>query len=118
MPKPNKQDSLINYAIGTRIKERRICMGYTRKQIADKINITHQQIGKYEIGKDRVSACRLKRIADELGCEVSYFFEDSPVVLANEHQRMAMEVAKNFLKVKSRKIRKSINDHIRELAGG
>jgi transcriptional regulator with XRE-family HTH domain len=54
-------------AIGQRIRLRRQEIGMTQKALANSSGVTFQQIQKYEIGANRVSAGRLARIAEALG---------------------------------------------------
>ena len=49
--------------IGLRLKMRRILMNMTQDNLAQKLNITFQQIQKYEKSVNRISASRLYEIA-------------------------------------------------------
>ena len=96
--------------VGARIRERRILLGLTQQQMAELIGVTYQQAHKYETGINRISAGRLYQIAQALGVEISYFFEDvepgSGVTRTQElmpQQRMLLELARNFAAIKSRK---------------
>ena len=51
-------------------------LGLTQQQMAELIGVTYQQAHKYETGINRISAGRLYQIAQALGVEISYFFED------------------------------------------
>ncbi len=55
---------------------RRAEVGMTQQQVACKIGISYQQLQKYEHGRNRISAARIKHLADVLGVPVAYFFED------------------------------------------
>lgn len=61
--------------VGARIKLRRSLIGATQEYLAEHLNLTFQQIQKYENGANRVSASKLYRIANILGVPVSFFFE-------------------------------------------
>jgi transcriptional regulator with XRE-family HTH domain len=53
----------------------------TQRQLAGQVGIKSQQIQKYEIGANRVSASRLWDIADSLGVPILFFFEGlSPAI--------------------------------------
>lgn len=109
----------IDKQIGTKILELRTAMGISRHQLAEKIGVTHQQTQKYEKGVNRISAGRLVSIAEALQTPVEYFFDnDSDVQTPSKHQRMCIEVARNFLKIKSRSQREAVNALIRALATG
>ena len=61
--------------IGLRLKMRRILMNMTQDNLAQKLNITFQQIQKYEKSVNRISASRLYEIAHILNTDISYFFD-------------------------------------------
>jgi transcriptional regulator with XRE-family HTH domain len=58
------------------MRERRIMLGLTQQQMAELIGVTYQQAHKYEKGINRVAAGRLYSIAQTLGVEVGYFYEE------------------------------------------
>ena len=65
----------IDRHVGSRIRARRIQLGYSQTAIADKLGLTFQQVQKYERGYNRVSASRLYDLTKILGVETEYFFE-------------------------------------------
>ena len=62
--------------VGSKMRERRIMLGLTQQQMAELIGVTYQQAHKYEKGINRIAAGRLFTIAQALGVDVSYFFQD------------------------------------------
>jgi transcriptional regulator with XRE-family HTH domain len=67
--------------IGQHIRARRLVVGMTQKQLADKLNITFQQIQKYESGADRIASSRLWQIAVALGTSPAVFFPVTALVV-------------------------------------
>lgn len=65
----------IDKHVGSRIRMRRALLGMTQQRLADSLNLTFQQVQKYEKGTNRVSASRLQQIATLLGVEVGFFYE-------------------------------------------
>ena len=61
--------------VGDRIRLRRRILGLTQQQLADALDLTFQQVQKYERGANRVSASKLFGIAEILQVPVGYFFE-------------------------------------------
>jgi transcriptional regulator with XRE-family HTH domain len=57
------------------MRARRIMLGLTQEQMAEHLDVTYQQLHKYEKGINRVPAGRLYNIAQALGVDVSYFSE-------------------------------------------
>ena len=49
----------------------------TQEALAEKTGVKFQQIQKYELGHNRVSASRLKMIADALGLHPAFFFDEN-----------------------------------------
>jgi transcriptional regulator with XRE-family HTH domain len=73
---PNKKDpSPIDVEVGRRIRMRRRILGMSQTTLAEGLNVTFQQVQKYEKGKNRVGASRLQSVADCLDVPVSFFFE-------------------------------------------
>jgi transcriptional regulator with XRE-family HTH domain len=106
--------------VGARIRERRILLGLTQQNMAELIGVTYQQAHKYEKGFNRVSASRLYIIAQALGVEVNYFFEGAEIEQTVEqapHQRLMLELARNFTSIQSRKHQEAVCQLVRAIAG-
>jgi transcriptional regulator with XRE-family HTH domain len=65
----------IDLAIGSRLRLRRLAMGFSQETLARALGITFQQIQKYERGTNRIFASRLFHLARVLRVPVSYFFQ-------------------------------------------
>ncbi len=89
MPKPffssllckKKRDNFfmsaqLNQHLGKKLRLKRTSLGLTQTQVAQAINVTFQQIQKYEKGTNGVSSARLLQLANFLKVPVKYFFED------------------------------------------
>jgi transcriptional regulator with XRE-family HTH domain len=118
MARKNEFTDKIDRNIGVKIHELRITMGLSRQQLAARISVTHQQLQKYEKGTNRISAGRLASIAKALRKPVSYFFDegDHNQTLPTQHQRMCIEVSRNFMRIKSPLHQNAINLLVRTLA--
>ena len=66
----------VDLYVGARIRARRLLIGMNQETLARKLELTFQQVQKYEGGANRVSASRLSQIANILGVPISYFFND------------------------------------------
>ena len=53
-------------------------LGLTQTKVAQAINVTFQQIQKYEKGTNGISSLRIMQLANFLKVPVVYFFEDFP----------------------------------------
>ena len=65
-----------NKHLGTKLRMRRLSLGLTQTKVAKAINVTFQQIQKYEKGTNGISSLRIMQLATFLKVPVVYFFED------------------------------------------
>ena len=72
-----------NKHLGNKLKLRRLALGLTQTKVAKAINVTFQQIQKYEKGTNGVSSIRLLQLSNYLKVPISYFFEDFSEYLIN-----------------------------------
>ena len=88
-----------NIHLGKKLRIRRLSLGLTQTKVAQAINVTFQQIQKYEKGTNGVSSIRLLQLANYLKVPVNYFFEDYSEYLINleKTQEGHMNVNYNFL---------------------
>lgn len=68
--------SPLDIVIGRRLREKRIMLGFSQAKVGSFIGVSGQQVRKYEIGIDRISASTLFVLADVLDVSASYFVED------------------------------------------
>ena len=71
--KPNPVD----VHVGSRVRYRRMIIGMSQEKLGEKMNLTFQQIQKYEKGTNRIGASRLFQLSKILEVPVGYFFEDA-----------------------------------------
>jgi transcriptional regulator with XRE-family HTH domain len=64
--------------VGTRLRMRRIMLHKSQQEIAKALGLTYQQIQKYEMGANRISASRLQQLCEILQVPVSFFFDRAP----------------------------------------
>ena len=65
-----------NIHLGKKLRMRRLSLGLTQTKVAQAINVTFQQIQKYEKGTNGVSSNRLIQLSQFLKIPIIYFFED------------------------------------------
>jgi transcriptional regulator with XRE-family HTH domain len=71
---PNPTDKYV----GSRVRMRRMMLGLSQEKLADALDLTFQQIQKYEKGTNRISASRLQAISQILDAPVHFFFDGAP----------------------------------------
>ena len=88
-----------NIHLGKKLRMRRLSLGLTQTKVAQAINVTFQQIQKYEKGTNGVSSIRLLQLSNYLKVPINYFFEDFSEYLINleKSQEGHMNVNYNFL---------------------
>ena len=88
-----------NKHLGSKLKLRRLALGLTQTKVAKAINVTFQQIQKYEKGTNGVSSIRLLQLSNYLKVPINYFYEDFSEYLTNieKSKEAPMTVNYNFL---------------------
>jgi transcriptional regulator with XRE-family HTH domain len=109
---------------------RRLVLGMSQTKLGEKLGLTFQQVQKYEKGTNRIGASRLHHIANILQVPVAFFFEDIPgqPKAKNDAPSPAyvsdflasadgLALTKAFMQIKGAKLRRSIVDVVKEIAG-
>ncbi len=61
--------------VGQRLRAFRLYRGWTQGELGGKAGVSYQQVQKYELGRNRISAGMLWRLATVLGVGISAFYE-------------------------------------------
>jgi transcriptional regulator with XRE-family HTH domain len=113
-PRKRGASRTIDQFVGARIRERRLMLGLSQRDLANRVGRASQQMMyKYEIGIDAVSAALLYEIAGALGTSVDYFFDglgtnekvETPHVLFNLMRSLGEIKSEELLEVISRLVR-------------
>jgi transcriptional regulator with XRE-family HTH domain len=129
--KPNPVD----VHVGTRVRYRRMIVGMSQEKLGEKMNLTFQQIQKYEKGTNRIGASRLFQLSKILDVPVGYFFEDAFANASPTHatqglhepeqegylldflnSREGLDLNKAFAKIQDPKVRRRVIDLVRALS--
>ena len=70
-----RQAHPVDVHVGGRVRLRRVFLGYSQEKLANALELTFQQIQKYERGANRISASKLYELSRILNVPVTYFFE-------------------------------------------
>lgn len=135
-----KKPNPIDIHVGGRIRLRRNMQGMSQEKLGEQLGLTFQQIQKYEKGINRIGASRLFELARVLGVSVQFFYDDAPGTTSDYKSKSAsaggfgerqadrfvvdflssregVELNKAFVKIADPKVRRSIVDLVRSLAG-
>ena len=75
MPGRGKTLGTVDLHVASRLHERRVSLGISQRKLAAALDLTFQQVHKYEHGKNRISAGRLYEFGKALGVPITFFFE-------------------------------------------
>ncbi len=68
----------IDKHVGSRVRMRRVLLGMSQEKLGEALNLTFQQVQKYEKGTNRIGASRLQQISQTLNVPPAYFFDGAP----------------------------------------
>jgi len=87
-----------NKHLGSKLRMRRLALGLTQTKVAQAINVTFQQIQKYEKGTNGISSLRIMQLANFLKVPVVYFFEGYPTYSeVNKNKMISEDLNYSFL---------------------
>lgn len=91
----------VDVHVGKKLKNLRVLRGLTQTDVAKGLDISFQQVQKYELGRNRISASKLFEISRILDVSPSYFFDglgeaedNGGPVLDEETARIANVISK------------------------
>lgn len=106
----------IDKKIGSNIMNLRVSGGFSRNELASYIEVTHQQMQKYEKGINRICIGRLLKIANFFQVECKIFYEDIENINDDtdcREQRQLLEIFKSLKKIDNEEFKNSIARMIR-----
>ena len=72
---PEQSPHPVDRHVGARLRLARQMLKLSQRAVADALGVTFQQMQKYELGSNRISASKLYAAADALGRPIGWFFE-------------------------------------------
>lgn len=142
--KGSRRPNPIDLHVGSRVRLQRMLLGMSQERLGERLGLTFQQIQKYEKGINRIGASRLFDLAQVLGVSVQFFYDDAPVAghkVSNNgtssitaipgfaerpadnfvvdflSSREGIELNKAFVRITDPKVRRSVVELVRSLAG-
>jgi transcriptional regulator with XRE-family HTH domain len=132
-------NNAIDLHVGKRLRLRRTLFGLSQEQLGAELNITFQQVQKYERGANRISASRLWDMSQILDVPVNYFFDDmSETTMRNSPRRVArgiddldsgdgkikdpmarretLELVRAYYSIEQAKVRKRVAEMVKSIA--
>lgn len=68
------KNTIDKFEIGNLIRLRRQELGYTQEKLAEMLNVSPQQVQRYESARNRLNIENLQLLANALSVPVTYFF--------------------------------------------
>ncbi|NNE52364.1 MAG: helix-turn-helix transcriptional regulator [Sulfitobacter sp.] len=104
--------------VGRKLKQIRTLRRMSQTDVARKLNLSFQQIQKYEIGSNRIAASRLFELSETLDVPPSYFFEGLNQISGDQpKQDTGMEIVSALAAIKDAAIKNRIVTFIEDVSG-
>lgn len=87
----------IHTIIGLKIKNRRKELGLSGANLANKLNLSQQQISRYENGINKIPLNHLVDIAEALDCPIEWFFQGYIRTLKNKENNESEQMDRERL---------------------
>jgi transcriptional regulator with XRE-family HTH domain len=131
-----KAPNPIDKHVGSRVRMRRMMLSMSQEKLGDALDLTFQQVQKYEKGTNRIGASRLQQISNILQVPVEFFFEGAPHAPgASRVEGFAdapspayvsdflassdgLSLTKAFMRINDPKLRRRIVDLVEQIASG
>jgi len=126
----------IDKHVGERVRMRRMLLGMSQERLGEELGLTCQQVQKCEKGVNRIGASRLFDLAQVLGVPIQYFYDSMSTAVSGHlsapgfadkpgdtyvadflSSRDSVELNKAFARITDARIRRSIVDMVRSIAG-
>jgi transcriptional regulator with XRE-family HTH domain len=137
LPRGSRRANPMDVHVGTRVRLRRMLLGMSQEKLGEHLGLTFQQVQKYEKGVNRIGASRLFELAKTLGVPIQFFYDEAPAgthsgavpvagfgeqpgesyVVEFLGSRDGLELNKAFARIKDARVRRTIVDLVRSLAG-
>ena len=130
-PAEDRSPNPIDLHVGARVRMRRKFLGLSQEALAETLQLTFQQVQKYERGANRISASKLYDIARTLKVPIQYLFDglgdaaDVEGLSESLTEKLihgflmtteGIELAESFPRIRSAKYRRRVLELVRTLA--
>jgi transcriptional regulator with XRE-family HTH domain len=129
-----KAPNPIDRHVGSRVRMRRMMLGMSQEKLGDALDLTFQQVQKYEKGTNRIGASRLQQISHILQVPVSFFFEGAPTLAGHSAapgdapspafvsdflaSSEGLALTRAFMRIEDPRVRRRIVDLVEAIVGG
>lgn len=107
----NKRVTSLDKVVGARLRQLRVESGLTMQECATSIQVTTQQLAKYEKAINRISVSRLISFTEALKVHINSFFNS---IIATEKQTPESAEYEEIHELVSKKLKKIKNPAVKE----
>lgn len=104
--------------VGRKLKQIRTMRRLSQTDVARELNLSFQQIQKYEIGSNRIAASRLYELSRIFDVPTSYFFEGLDAATKTTCERdPSMEIVSALASIRDDSVKSRIVTFIEDVSG-
>lgn len=107
----------VDVHVGKRLKQIRTLRRMSQTDVAKRLNLSFQQIQKYEIGSNRIAASRLFELSRILDVPTSYFFEGIAEDETPAPRDNGIDIVNALAAIEDEKIKSRIVTFIEDVSG-
>jgi transcriptional regulator with XRE-family HTH domain len=121
----------VDIHVGGRVRLRRMMLGMSQEAVGKALDLTFQQVQKYERGANRIGAGRLMQLSELLGVPVQYFYDGykdgsgAPGFAESDagdpfedllRSPEGVQLCRHFSEIKDAKVRKKVLELVRSIS--
>ena len=107
----------VDVHVGKKLKQIRTLRRMSQTDVAKRLNLSFQQIQKYEIGSNRIAASRLFELSRILDVPTSYFFEGIAEPDVKPASDRGLDIVNALAAIEDEKIKSRIMTFIEDVSG-
>lgn len=107
----------VDVHVGRKLKQIRTMRRLSQTDVAKQLNLSFQQIQKYEIGSNRIAASRLYELSRILDVPTSYFFEGLDANTQDGARDPSLEIVHALAAIRDENIKSRIVTFIEDVSG-
>ncbi|XDA98772.1 helix-turn-helix transcriptional regulator [Sulfitobacter sp. LCG007] len=107
----------VDVHVGKKLKQIRTMRRLSQTDVARQLNLSFQQIQKYEIGSNRIAASRLYELSEILGVPTAYFFEGLESKEETEVRDPGLEIVAALSSIRDDRVKSRIVTFIEDVSG-
>ena len=107
----------VDVHVGRKLKQIRTMRRLSQTDVARELNLSFQQIQKYEIGSNRIAASRLYELSQILDVPTSYFFDRLDEYDSTHKRDPSLEIATALAAISDDTVKSRIVTFIEDVAG-